>query len=317
MQPSNAERVTSVTSSDPAVSQPRTVDRIQSKSLVGADAQVDDKAVIIGPTDPRRTDPFLLLSEDWFSIPGFEWHPHRGLETVTLVLDGVLEHADNAGHAGLLEAGDVQWMTAGRGIVHRELAYRDEHVHTLQLWVNLPARSKMVESRYQDLRASDRPRIEGGAGSRVDIISGELGGVRGPAQNHWPITGAVVTLEPGAAASLDLPGHDRAFAYVLGGQVRIDDHDVNAGQIVWSEPLDLPGLPVELGVLEMVATDLDGPSSVMVFSGQPIGEPVAMGGPFVMNHRHEVTRALDDFRRGRFGPIPRQARLGATDRVRN
>lgn len=300
-----------MTSSDAPVPQRRTVDRIRSKHLVGADVQVDDKAVIIGPTDPRQNDPFLLLSEDWFSVPGFEWHPHRGLETVTLVLEGVLEHSDNAGHAGLLEPGDVQWMTAGRGIVHRELAYRNEPVHTLQLWVNLPAGSKMVESRYQDLRATDRPRIESGAGSSIDVISGHVGGVHGPARNHWPITAALVTLEPNAAASLDIPGDDRAFAYVIAGRVSVDDHEVDSGQIVWSEPVD------GTGGLDMVATALDVPSTVMVFSGRPIGEPVAMGGPFVMNHRNEIAQAFDDFRRGRFGPIPRQGRLDAVDRVRN
>ena len=116
----------------------RTVARVETKRQLGPDAQVDDKAMIIGPDAPASTDPFLVLSEDWFSSPGFEWHPHRGVETVTTVLDGVLEHGDNAGHARALEPGDVQWMTAGRGIIHRELAYRNEHAHTLQLWVNMP-----------------------------------------------------------------------------------------------------------------------------------------------------------------------------------
>lgn len=122
----------------------RRIDRVETKRRLGPDAQVDDKAIVIMPTDPRATDPFLALAEDWFSEPGFEWHPHRGIETVTLVLDGVLEHGDNLGHAGALEPGDVQWMTAGRGIIHRELAYRNEHAHTLQLWLNLPGRSRMV-----------------------------------------------------------------------------------------------------------------------------------------------------------------------------
>jgi redox-sensitive bicupin YhaK (pirin superfamily) len=302
----------SVTSFEPAVPQRRTIDRIQSKTLVGPDAQVDDKAVIFGPTDPRRTDPFLLLTEDWFSIPGFDWHPHRGLEMVTVVLDGVLEHGDNTGHAGVLEMGDVQWMTAGRGIIHRELAYGDEHVHTLQLWVNLPARSKLVESRSQDLRAGDRPRIDG-SGTTIEVISGSVNGVRGPAQNHWPITGVVANLEPAAAISLDLAAHDRAFVYVLSGQVTIEGHDVRAGQVVWSEPIDQPDAS---GTLEMIATHLDEVTSVMAYSGRPIGEPVAMGGPFVMNRRTEVTQAFDDYRRGKFGPVPRQARLGAADRVR-
>ena len=100
----------------------------------------------------REERRFLVLSEDWFSTPGFEWHPHSGLETVTLVLDGVLEHGDNLGNAGALDTGDIQWMTAGRGIIHRELAFRNERAHTLQLWVNLPGELKMAGTRYQDLR---------------------------------------------------------------------------------------------------------------------------------------------------------------------
>ena len=135
----------------------RTVALVEDNIHFGGDAQVDDRNVIITPLDPARTDPFLLLSEDWFSTRGFEWHPHRGLETVTLVLDGVLEHGDNLGNAGALTAGDVQWMTAGRGIIHRELAFRNERAHILQLWVNLPAELKMVDTRYQDLRAEAAP----------------------------------------------------------------------------------------------------------------------------------------------------------------
>jgi hypothetical protein len=133
----------------------RTVVRVEDKIPFGADSRVDDRNVLITPMNPALTDPFLLLSEDWFSTSGFEWHPHRGLETVTLVLDGVLEHGDNLGNAGALTTGDIQWMTAGRGIIHRELAFRNERAHTLQLWVNLPGELKMVGTRYQDPRAAD------------------------------------------------------------------------------------------------------------------------------------------------------------------
>ena len=147
------------------------------KLHLGPDSQVDDRVVYIPPTEPVRTDPFLLLSEDWFSTTGFEWHPHRGLETVTLVLDGVLEHGDNLGNAGALTAGDVQWMTAGHGIIHRELAFRNERAHILQLWVNLPADRKLVANRYQDLRATDRPVIERD-GARLAVISGDVDGHR-------------------------------------------------------------------------------------------------------------------------------------------
>ena len=149
----------------------RTIDRVESHLHLGADSQVDDRNVIITPMQPERTDPFVLLSEDWFSSSGFDWHPHRGLETVTFVLDGVLEHGDNVGNLGTLEPGDVQWMTAGRGIIHREHAFRNEHTHLLQLWVNLPAERKFVEPSYQDLLAAQRPVVELD-GVRVDVISG-------------------------------------------------------------------------------------------------------------------------------------------------
>ena len=292
----------------------RGVDRVETKVRFGPDGQVDDKALIIMPTDPARTDPFLALAEDWFSAPGFDWHPHRGIETVTLVLDGVLEHGDNLGNAGALEPGDVQWMTAGRGIIHRELAYRDEHAHTLQLWVNLPASLKVVDTRYQDLLAAKRPRIES-PGTRVDVVSGPVegpnGGATGPALNHWPIHGALLTLEPNTSVAYAVPDRHRAFAYVLSGTARIAGRAVQAGQIAWSDPcpstLASPArAPAELRI---VAPDGDEVTTVMLYSGEPIGEPVVLGGPFVMNRRDEITRAFADFHAGHFGAVPRQARL--------
>jgi hypothetical protein len=282
----------------------RTVDRIESKLRLGPDAQVDDKAVIIAPTAPVRTDPFLVLSEDWFSEPGFEWHPHRGLETVTMVLDGVLEHGDNAGNTGALQTGDVQWMTAGRGIIHRELAYRNEHAHTLQLWVNLPSSKRMVATRYQDLRAADRPQVLA-EGTRIDVISGGTGGVTGPALNHWPINGAVVTLQPGRSLDYALPAAHRAFGYVLSGTVTVAGRPTVAGQIAWSDPV--PG--ASTSTLRLRAGDGDDQAVVLIYSGAPIAEPIVMGGPFVMNSKAEIARAFQDFHGGAFGQVPRQARL--------
>ena len=282
----------------------RTVARIEDKIHFGADSQVDDRNVVITPMTPALTDPFLLLSEDWFSTPGFQWHPHRGLETVTLVLDGVLEHGDNLGNAGALTTGDIQWMTAGRGIIHRELAFRDERAHTLQLWVNLPGALKMAGTRYQDLRAADRPVIERD-GARIDLVSGDLDGTSGPALTHWPISGTLITLEPGRSLEHLLPGRDRAFFYVLSGEVTLADRSVRTGQIAWSDPVP----QAAASAITLTAGDGDQASSVMIYSGQPIGQPVVMGGPFVMNTRTEITQAFSDFHSGKFGDIPRQARL--------
>jgi redox-sensitive bicupin YhaK (pirin superfamily) len=281
------------------------VDRVEAKRRLGPDAQVDDKAIVIMPTDPRATDPFLALAEDWFSEPGFEWHPHRGIETVTMVLDGVLEHGDNAGHVGALQAGDIQWMTAGRGIIHRELAYRNEHAHTLQLWVNLPEARRMVDTRYQDLRAVDRPTVER-HGVRIDVVSGSVAGSTGPAANHWPIHGSILTLEPSSSTTHQLPGDHRAFFFVLEGDVTIGGRRVREGEIAWSDPV--PGRPASSSLV-VTTREGDRASRVMAYSGRPIREPVSMGGPFVMNTHSQVQQAFADFHAGKFGPVPRQARL--------
>jgi hypothetical protein len=282
----------------------RGIVRVEDKIHLGADSQVDDRNAIITPMHPTLTDPFLLFAEDWFSTSGFEWHPHRGLETVTLVLDGVLEHGDNLGNAGALVAGDVQWMTAGRGIIHRELAFRNERAHVLQLWVNLPGQQKMVATRYQDLRAPDRPVVER-EGARLDVISGRIDDVSGPALNNWPISGTLITLEPTARLEHLVPGVDRAFFYVLSGEVTIDGHDLRAGQIAWSDPVP----QATVSAITLATGDGDEPSVIVAYSGQPIGQPVAMGGPFVMNSQAEIDQAFHDFHSGRFGDIPRQARL--------
>jgi quercetin 2,3-dioxygenase len=282
----------------------RTIARVEDKIHFGADSQVDDRNVLITPMNPALTDPFLLLSEDWFSTTGFEWHPHRGLETVTLVLDGVLEHGDNLGNAGALTTGDIQWMTAGRGIIHRELAFRNERAHTLQLWVNLPGELKMTGTRYQDLRAADRPVIERD-GARIDLISGHADGATGPALNNWPITGTLITLEPNRSLEHLVPGRDRAFCYVLSGEVTIAGRTVQPGQTAWSDPVP----QATASAITLAAGDRDQPSVVMVYSGQPIGQPVTMGGPFVMNTKAEITQAFNDFHAGKFGDVPRQARL--------
>jgi redox-sensitive bicupin YhaK (pirin superfamily) len=282
----------------------RAVTRIETKTSMGPNAQADDQNMIISPAQPGLTDPFLLLGEGWFSSPGFNWHPHRGLETVTLVIDGVLEHGDSLGNAGALAAGDVQWMTAGRGIIHRELAFRDERAHTLQLWVNLPRERKLAGTRYQDLLAAQRPVIEHD-GTRTDLIAGAAGGVFGPAVNEWPISGAIITLEPGRRLDHVLPSRDRAFYYVLQGQVTVAGRTVTEGQTAWSDPVaaaDVSSITLETG-------DGDAPSLVMTYSGPPIREPVAFGGPFVMNTQAEVRQAYADLHAGKFGDVPRLARL--------
>lgn len=284
----------------------RTVVRVEDKVRLGPDAQVDDKAIIIMPRDPRSTDPFLALAEDWFSEPGFEWHPHRGIETVTMVLDGVLEHGDNIGNAGALLPGDVQWMTAGRGIIHRELAFKNEYAHTLQLWVNLPAQRKMAETGYQDLRAGLRPRLDR-PGASIDVISGTVGELTGSASNVHPIQGALISLEPGADLDYAVPATHRAFFYVLDGRVTVAGRGVDEGQVAWSDPVRGGDSSVRIA-----STATEAVSRVLTYSGQPLREPVVLGGPFVMNSRAEIEAAYRDFHSGKFGQVPKAARLKRT-----
>jgi redox-sensitive bicupin YhaK (pirin superfamily) len=284
----------------------RTLTRVSTKQHLGPDAQVDDKALVFVPTDPALTDPFLALVEDWFSTPGFEWHPHRGLETVTTVLDGVLEHGDNLGHAGALQPGEVQWMTAGHGIIHRELAFRDERAHVLQMWLNLPAAKKMTPSRYQDLLTAAMPRVRQ-PGVVVDVHAGTVAGVTGAAQTHLSVQGVVVTLDPQASYDLAVPAEHRLFALVMDNRALVGGRELNAGQVGWSDPA--PTGPVQTTTLQLANPDPERPARVMVYSGTPLGEPVALGGPFVMNTKQEITQAFHDFHAGTFGPVPRQARL--------
>jgi redox-sensitive bicupin YhaK (pirin superfamily) len=293
----------------------RSVDRVEEGLHAGPDAQVDDKRLLIMPNDPARTDPFLVLAEDWFSSPGFEWHPHRGLETVTFVVDGVLEHGDSLGNAGALQAGDVQWMTAGRGIIHRELAYRNERAHTLQLWLNLPRRSRLTDTRYQDLLAAARPRITR-PGVVVDVVSGTVDGVTGPALNHWPVQGVIVTLDPGAGLDLPVPAADRAVVLVLdGAAATVAGRAVRAGQVAWSDPVAGPAgdgngeSVLTLRAAPDIDSGTDRQSRLVIYSGRPIGEPIVFGGPFVMNSTEEIEQAYRDFRSGGFGRVPRLARL--------
>ncbi|MGC4806762.1 pirin family protein [Micromonospora sp. DT233] len=289
----------------PTLTPARTVARVETSRRLGPDAQVDDKALVFAPDNPALTDPFLLLAEDWFSSPGFEWHPHRGVETVTTVVDGVLEHGDSLGNSGALRPDDVQWMTAGRGIIHRELAYRNEHAHTLQLWLNLPAARKLTDTRYQDLLAAGRPRVVR-PGVVVDVISGTVDGMTGPALNHVDVQGALVRLEPAATLHYPLPSAHRAFVYVLAGRATVAGRRLRAGQTAWSDPVTRAGGRSEL---TLAAPDGDAPTRLMVYSGTPLREPVVFGGPFVMNRRTEITQAFADFHAGRFGRVPRSARL--------
>src|SRR5919202_758027 len=163
----------------------RNIAKVSNRHFMGGDEQADNKALVLEPGHWQDYDPFLLMAEDWFSTQGFDWHPHRGIETITIVLDGELEHCDNGGGPGLLKEGGVQWMTAGKGLLHREMARNKQPVYALQLWLNLPSDKKMVEPKYQDLRRDLVP-IRHEPGVKVNVFSGQSGSVKAPASNHVP-----------------------------------------------------------------------------------------------------------------------------------
>ena len=238
---------------------------------------------------------------------GTPWHPHRGFETVTYMIDGTFQHADSTGGGGLITNGDTQWMTAGAGILHiehppEELVASGGLFHGIQLWVNLPRDEKWVPPAYQDIgrrQVSLLSSPDGGAVVRV--IAGELAGHRGPGITRTPITFLHATLSPGAELSLPWRRDFNALVYALSGAgtVGAEGRPLHSGQLAVMGKGDVVTIGAS-SAQESRAPDLD----VLVLGGRPIGEPVAWYGPFVMNTKDEVLRAMEDFRAGRLGRIP-------------
>jgi len=250
---------------------------------------------LIDGRDPGFTDPFVVMAEDWLPRGAFPLHPHRGIETVTFVIEGSVEHRDSAGHGGVIHAGDAQWMTAGRGVQHEESALAGTTAHTLQLWVNLPAAAKMTEPRYQDLAGRLMP-VRHEPGVEVRVFSGESGGVISSTINHVPVTMLDVRVELGSVFRQRLAASDNAFVYIYAGEATIGTVGalVRLGQLAWLSRSEEPGFSELILAPERSAVRL------LVFSGRPLREPIAFGGPFVMNTQAEIQQAFTDFRAGRF-----------------
>ena len=256
-------------------------------------------------------DPFLLLDEmgpaDYApgEAVGAPDHPHRGFETVTYMQDGEFEHEDSAGHRGVIGPGGVQWMTAGRGIVHSEMPSRRirEHggrVHGFQLWVNLPREAKMMAPRYQELPAAGIPAAASPDGrARVRVIAGEALGVRAAIDTRTPILYQDWDLQPGASVEQPVPEDYAGFVYVFGGSVEAGSE----GRTLADGQMGIlgPGTGVRLAV---PGGNQDG-ARLLLVAGQPLREPVARYGPFVMNTRAEILQAMTDFQAGRLGAIER------------
>ena len=255
---------------------------------------------VIGGPDLPDLDPFLLLdefgtdkAEDY--IAGFPEHPHRGFETVTYMLDGRMRHRDNHGNEGLLTPGAVQWMTAGRGLVHSEMPEQESgRMRGFQLWVNLPAREKMTAPKYQEFAPDRIPVAKPAAAVEVKVIAGRVGDVQGPISQ--PATDPVyldIALDAGKAWEYALPAGHNAFAYVFEGALTVGEGDE-------ARPLDTHEMGVLGGgeVLQVRAGSR--PARVIVVAGRPLREPVMRHGPFVMNTRQELMQAFVDFQEGRF-----------------
>lgn len=255
-------------------------------------------------------DPFMLLDEMGpmalapGEAKGAPDHPHRGFETVTYLLDGRFEHKDSQGHSGKLAAGDVQWMTAGAGVIHSEMPEREfvrtgGRLHGFQLWVNLPRRDKMVKPRYQDIPSAEIPVAKSPDGRvKVRVIAGEALGKQAVIETRTPIMYLHFTLEPGAEMAQPVPQDYNAFAYIVGGKglFGVDEKPAQREQVVLFAN---DGDKVSIKSPSDAASPLD----VLLIAGVPLKEPVARYGPFVMNTKDEIYQAIEDYRSGRMGKI--------------
>lgn len=282
-----------------AIARPRTVERV----VVGQATQ-DGAGVkltrVLGHTLQRRLDPFLMLDafgtdnpEDY--IAGFPDHPHRGFETVTYMIEGRMRHRDSAGHEGLLDRGGVQWMTAGRGLVHSELPEQQEgRMEGFQLWLNLPADQKLREPWYRDIPRGEIPEWQG-RGVTARVIAGRTQGVDGAVQRERtePLYLDVHLQADGAVFEQPLADTHNAFAYVYRGAARFGDTEVAVGRMAL-----LANTAGSDGVRVQAAQP---GTRLLLIAGRPLGEPIAQYGPFVMNTHEQIVQAVEDFRAGRFG----------------
>jgi hypothetical protein len=271
-----------------------------------------------GYSEVPQLDPFLLL-DDFHSddprhyLAGFPWHPHRGIETITYMREGRVEHGDSMGNSGVITPGDVQWMTAGRGIVHQEMPKGDEsnRMWGMQLWANLPAAQKMMPPRYRGITHEEIPEAVLDSGARVKVICGTVGGVSGP------VTDVVtdpeyldVTLPPGTSFRHTVPEGHTVLAYVLEGAAHFDRHrEPFAHEVVpeaYFEPHPEGAFGVENLILyqrsggDVVITTEDTAAQFLLISGRPLGEPVAWYGPIVMNTQEELRVAFEEYEKGTF-----------------
>jgi len=288
--------------------------------IVTAQRQLEGEGFVVRRPFPSVTlplaDPFLLLDQMGAveyapgEAKGTPWHPHRGFETVTYMIDGAFEHQDTTGGGGLITDGATQWMTAGAGIQHIEkpperLVISGGLFHGIQLWVNLPAATKWTPPRYQDIEAQDAALLSSADGSSlVRVIAGELDGHAGPGVTHTPITYLHATVAPDSKLALPWPRDFNALVYVLSGQgyAGDDERPLDEGQLAVFGPGDA------ISIRSAAKQPSNSPTGweLLILGGLPINEPVARHGPFVMNTREEIFQAVEDYHAGKMGTIPAQ-----------
>lgn len=276
----------------------RNVEQVVTGKATSDGAGVNLTRVLTQPLQ-RRLDPFLMLDvfgsdnpEDY--IAGFPDHPHRGFETVTYMIAGRMRHKDSAGHEGLLQSGDVQWMTAGRGVIHSEIPEQESGVmEGFQLWLNLPAGKKMIEPWYRDFNGKDIPSYVTETGVRVKVIAGISNGIEGAViREHTEPLFLDIDLPRGRAFSAQIAETHNAFAYVYRGRVTIGGLSVPHGRMA----ILGSGQGKDCATLEA-----DEAAKVILVAGRPLAEPIVQYGPFVMNTQAEIYAAISDFREGRLG----------------
>ncbi|XP_058182876.1 pirin-like protein isoform X2 [Rhododendron vialii] len=265
--------------------------RLVANKVLAKPQREGDGAVVrrsIGRPELKYVDPFLMLDEFTVSPPaGFPDHPHRGFETVTYMLQGAFTHQDFAGHKGTIQTGDVQWMTAGRGIIHSEMPAGDGVQRGLQLWINLASKDKMIEPRYQELLSEDIARAEKD-GVEVRVIAGEAMGVQSPVYTRTPTMYLDFTLKPGAQLHQSIPESWNSFVYLIEGEgvfASFNSSPVTAHHVLVMGPGD------GLSAWNKSSKSL----RFVLIGGQPLGEPVVQYGPFVMNTQAEIEQTIEDY----------------------
>ncbi len=276
----------------------------KTKGIVASDGAGVNLTRVIGNQDISFLDPFLML--DYFEsedpndyLAGFPSHPHRGFETVTYLLAGKMRHKDNQGHEGVIQAGGVQWMTAGKGIIHSEMPEQENGLlKGFQLWVNLPKEAKMADPSYQEFTPDEIPTERRGEHTLLKVITGKTSqGTVGPVINNYiqPSMMHVQLDEKNTTFTENLDPNANSFIYVISGSVQVESDEIS--------PLNKVNLR-ELAVLtpaqQISVTALQDDSAFLLLSAQPINEPIARGGPFVMNTQQEIEQAFSDYRNGKF-----------------